>query len=170
MQEMARSLRLLRYILYANFSQILEVLRDFHRLFGSRNSPITGILREVKPRFGAALERSAHDCETGLQGICLMTSFDFAAIYCADCVTHERFFTKETKIPNTIACLKAFWYLQSNDVIIQMSHPLREATDLQSHKFHSVPISFVSFAPFLQKPNKGFSNFLQISCTPKMCK
>ena len=58
----------LRYISYAKFSQILEVLRDFHRLFGSRNSPTTGILhtirhvyrsvwptREAKPRFGAAL-------------------------------------------------------------------------------------------------------------------
>ena len=69
----------LRYISYTAFSQILEVLRDFHRLFGSRNSPTTCILhtirhvyrsvwpaREAKPRFGAALERSAHDCETGL--------------------------------------------------------------------------------------------------------
>ena len=33
----------LRCISYAKFSQILEVLRDFHRLFGSRNSPTTGI-------------------------------------------------------------------------------------------------------------------------------
>ena len=54
-----------RYILYAKFSQILEVLRDFHHLFGSRNSPTTGILhtirhvyrsvwrpKEAKPRFG----------------------------------------------------------------------------------------------------------------------
>ena len=66
-------------ISYATFSQILEVLQDFHRLFRSRNSPTTGILhtihhvyrsvwpaREAKPRFGTALERSAHDCETGL--------------------------------------------------------------------------------------------------------
>ena len=30
-------------LLYATFSQILEVLREFHRLFGSRNSPTTGI-------------------------------------------------------------------------------------------------------------------------------
>ena len=75
----ARLLRVLRYISFANFAQILEVLRDFHRLFGSRNSPTTGILhtvrhvyrsmwpaREAKPRFGAALECSAHDCETRL--------------------------------------------------------------------------------------------------------
>ena len=34
----------LHYISYATFSQVLEVLRDFHRLFGSRNSPTTGIL------------------------------------------------------------------------------------------------------------------------------
>ena len=64
----------LRYISYAKCLQILEVLRDFHRLFGSRNSPTTGILhtvrhvywsvwpaREAKPRFGCSLERSAHD-------------------------------------------------------------------------------------------------------------
>ena len=69
----------LRYISYAKFPQVLEVLRDFHRLFGSRNSRPTGILhtirhvyrsvwpaREAKPRFGAALDRSAHDCETHL--------------------------------------------------------------------------------------------------------
>ena len=69
----------LRYISYAKFLQILEVLRDFHRLFGSRNSPTTGILhtvrhvyrsvwpaREAKPRFGTTLERSAHDYETRL--------------------------------------------------------------------------------------------------------
>ena len=67
----------LRCISYAKFSQILEVVRDFYRLFGSRNSPTTGILhtmrhvyrsmcpaREAKPRFGAAFERSARDCET----------------------------------------------------------------------------------------------------------
>ena len=60
-----------RYISFAKFVQILEVLRDFHRLFGSRNSRTTGILhttrhvyrsvwpaREAQPRFGAAL---AHD-------------------------------------------------------------------------------------------------------------
>ena len=70
---------LLRYISYAKFSQILEVLQNFRRLFGSRNSPTTGILhnirhvyrsvwpaREAKPRFGAALERFAHDRETRL--------------------------------------------------------------------------------------------------------
>ena len=69
----------LRYVLCAKFSQILEVLQDSHRLFGSRNSPTTGILhtirhvyrsvwpaREDKPRFGAALESSAHDYETRL--------------------------------------------------------------------------------------------------------
>ena len=50
--------------------QILEVLRDFHRLFGSRNSRTTGFLhtlwpdREAEPRFGAALGHSAYDCET----------------------------------------------------------------------------------------------------------
>ena len=69
----------LHYISYATFSQVLEVLRDFHRLFGSRNSPTTGILHTVrhvyrsvwhatesKPRFCATLEHSAHDCETCL--------------------------------------------------------------------------------------------------------
>ena len=38
----------LRYISYAKFSKLLEVLRDFHRLFGSRNSPTTGILHTVR--------------------------------------------------------------------------------------------------------------------------
>ena len=65
----------LRYISYAKFSQILHVLRDFHHIF----RPTTGILhtirhvyrsvwpaREDKPRFGAALKRSAYDYETGL--------------------------------------------------------------------------------------------------------
>ena len=74
-RETARLLRCTARISYAKFSQILEVLRDFHRLFGTRNSPTTGILliidhvyrsvwpaREAKPRFGAALVRSAHDC------------------------------------------------------------------------------------------------------------
>ena len=74
-QEMARLLRCTALISYAKFSQIIEVLRDFHRLFGTRNSRTTGILliidhvyrsvwpaREAKPRFGAALVRSAHDC------------------------------------------------------------------------------------------------------------
>ena len=58
---------------------VRQVLRDFYCLFRSRNSPTTGILhsfrrayrslcptREAKPRFGSALERSAHDCETRL--------------------------------------------------------------------------------------------------------
>ena len=69
----------LHYISYAMFSQILEVLQGFHRLFGLRNSRTTSILhtichayrsvwptREVRPRFGAALQHSAHDCEAGL--------------------------------------------------------------------------------------------------------
>ena len=38
----------LRYISYAKFSQNLEVLWDFHRLFGSRNSPTTGILHTIR--------------------------------------------------------------------------------------------------------------------------
>ena len=72
----------LRYISYAKFSQILEVLRDFHRLFGSRNSPTTGILhtirhvyrsewpaRAAKPRFGAAVERSAHDVKVAYEAV-----------------------------------------------------------------------------------------------------
>ena len=75
-QKPRRKCAVLCYISYAKFSQILEVLRDFHRLFGSRNSRTTGILhtirhvyrsvwpvREAKPRFGTALERSAHDCQ-----------------------------------------------------------------------------------------------------------
>ena len=72
----------LRYISCGKFSQIVEVLRDFDRLFGSRNSPTTGILHairhvyrsvwpagEAKPRFGAVLECSAHDCDTLLTGV-----------------------------------------------------------------------------------------------------
>ena len=82
-----------RYISYAKFLQILEVLRDFHRLFGSRNSPTTGILhtirhvyrsvwpaREAEPHFGAALERSAHDCETRLL-LCQITKDHCPAHY-----------------------------------------------------------------------------------------
>ena len=38
----------LRYISYTKFSQILEVLRDFYFLFGSRNSPTTGILHAIR--------------------------------------------------------------------------------------------------------------------------
>ena len=62
---------ILRYILYAKFSQILKVLLDFHRLFGSRNSPTNHIRHtiryvyrsvwstgEAKPRF----ERPARAC------------------------------------------------------------------------------------------------------------
>ena len=69
----------LRYISYAKFSQILEVLREFHRLFRSRKSPTLDILhairhvyssvwpaREAKPHFGAALDRSVYVCETRL--------------------------------------------------------------------------------------------------------
>ena len=76
-QEMVRLLRCTALYFVRQVSQIFEVLRDFHRLFGSRNSPTTGILhtirhvyrsvwpaREARPRFGAVLERSAHDCET----------------------------------------------------------------------------------------------------------
>ena len=37
----------LHYISYPKFSQILEVLRDFHHLFGSRNSPTTGVLHTI---------------------------------------------------------------------------------------------------------------------------
>ena len=51
-----------------------EVLRDFHRLFGSRKSnyrhspyyPPCLQAREAKSHFDAALERSAHDCEIRL--------------------------------------------------------------------------------------------------------
>ena len=45
---MARLLSVLLSISYAKFSQILEVLRDFHHLFGSRNSPTTGILHSLR--------------------------------------------------------------------------------------------------------------------------
>ena len=38
----------LRYISYAKFLLIREVLRDFHRLFKSRNSPTTSILHTVR--------------------------------------------------------------------------------------------------------------------------
>ena len=68
---------LLCYISYTTFSQILEVLWEYHRLFVSRNSPTTNILntiphvcrsvwpsREAKHLFGTASERSANDCET----------------------------------------------------------------------------------------------------------
>ena len=63
----------------ALYFAIFEALWDFHRLFGSRNSPTTDVLhtichvyrgmwpaREPKPRFGATLELSAHDCGTCL--------------------------------------------------------------------------------------------------------
>ena len=56
--------------------------RDFHRLFGSRNSRTTGILhtirhvyrsewpaRAAKPRFGAAVERSAHDVKVAYEAV-----------------------------------------------------------------------------------------------------
>ena len=39
-----RTFAALRYVSYAKFLLILAVLRDFHRLFGSRNSSTTGIL------------------------------------------------------------------------------------------------------------------------------
>ena len=38
MQEMACLLRCIALYFYHKFSQILVYLRDFHRLFGSRNS------------------------------------------------------------------------------------------------------------------------------------
>ena len=38
----------LRYVLCTKFSQILEVHRDFHRLFGSKNSRPTGILHTIR--------------------------------------------------------------------------------------------------------------------------
>ena len=67
-QEMARLLRCTALYFLRQVFAILEVLRDFHRLFGPRNSPTTGILRTIrhvyrsmwparedKTRFGAAL-------------------------------------------------------------------------------------------------------------------
>ena len=65
-----------RYISYAKFSQIVEVLRDFHP--ETVQLPAFSILsaispvRDAKPRFDAALERSAHDCETRLLPIIQM--------------------------------------------------------------------------------------------------
>ena len=66
-------------VLYCAIFRTPSFCKSSPRLFRSRNSPTTGILhtirhvyrnvwlaREVKPRFGAALERSAHDYETGL--------------------------------------------------------------------------------------------------------
>ena len=41
----------LHYISYAKFSQILRVLWDSHRLFGSRNSPTTGTLHTISTMF-----------------------------------------------------------------------------------------------------------------------
>ena len=41
----------LHYISYAKFSQILRVLWDSHRLFGSRNSPTTGTLHSISAMF-----------------------------------------------------------------------------------------------------------------------
>ena len=65
------------FCMYTKFSQILEVLQDFHHLFRSRNSPTTGILHTIchvyrsvwpaggaKPHSGATLKCSAHDWET----------------------------------------------------------------------------------------------------------
>ena len=72
----------LRYISYAKFHKSLKFFGT-SITSGSRNSPTTGILhtirhvyrsvwpaREAKPRFGAVLEHSAHDCET-----CLLVYF-----------------------------------------------------------------------------------------------
>ena len=76
----------LHYILYTEFSK----LWDFHRLFGSKNSPTTGIVhtirhiyrsmwpaREAKPRFGVALECDSHDCKTHLYSLnCMVKHFN----------------------------------------------------------------------------------------------
>ena len=69
-QEMAR---LLRCISYTKFPQIVEVLLDFHRLFGSTNSPASSILHYppcLQERVARQMEaslwctHSAHSCET----------------------------------------------------------------------------------------------------------
>ena len=62
------------------------------------------------------------------------------------CVTHERFFTKD-KRPNTIARLKAFWSLQSNDAILQMSQ--FAFLFLYTLSVYSVQKTCVSLSPFL---------------------
>ena len=82
-EEVNVGLGVLCFISYAKFSKILEVPWDSHRFFGSRNSPTISILhiirhvyrsvwpaREAEPRFGAALDRSAHDCKTRLLVCC----------------------------------------------------------------------------------------------------
>ena len=48
----------LRYISYAKFPQVLEVLLDFHRLFGSRNSRTTSILPPEKLSLANLVPRS----------------------------------------------------------------------------------------------------------------
>ena len=59
-----------------------------------------------------------------------MTSFDYNyqnAFRCNLCyadLCHARVILHTHKNLNTIACLKAFWYFQSNDVITQMSHSM----------------------------------------------
>ena len=67
------------YFVRQVFANSWRFFGTLDRLFESRNSLTAGILhaihhiygsvwpvREAKPRFGAALERSAHDCETRL--------------------------------------------------------------------------------------------------------
>ena len=81
----------LRYILYAQFSQICESLRDFHRLFWSRNSPTTGIVhtirhvyrrlwpaREAKPRWS----RLIRTLYWKLHGVTRSSNTDQSSRYC----------------------------------------------------------------------------------------
>ena len=85
LHEMARLL----FCTALYFVRKFLVLRNFYRLFGSNNSPTTGILhtfrhvyrsvwptREDKSRFGALLERSAHDYETRLYVFALRSRID----------------------------------------------------------------------------------------------
>ena len=65
----------LHYISCAKLSQILEVLRDLHRLFGSRNRPTTSILytirhvyRSVWPAREAKRQRS-YKCSAHIIGV-----------------------------------------------------------------------------------------------------
>ena len=71
---------------------------------------------------------SAHVCTMRL------FDYDYQNAFRCNCVTRKRFFTKEKGL-NTIACLKAFWELQSNDIIIRIPYSSTKALSLVVPRF-----------------------------------
>ena len=116
-----------RNISYAKFSKkFLEVLRDFHRLFGSRKILPTSILhtvrhvhrsvwpaREAKPRFGDALDSSAHDCETRLS-LARPNSKSRS-------VLETPIWSSSQSLPNRPRPMRVFGINQTNDAITRKS-------------------------------------------------